>query len=498
MGAVVLVATAACSSSSGSASGDHQIVVAVPGEPPNLDPCNADVTNVSVILNANVAEALTKRNPAGGVVPVLATKWSQLSPTEWSFAMRDGVKFSDGTALTAGAAADSINRTFNAHLGCSVPASFFSSETVSAKAKDDHTLLLTTSASDPILPLKMTQVLIQKSSGSEHAFVNTPIGSGPYKVDRWDHGSDVILTVNKDYWGATPKVTGAKYVFRSEDQVRADQVSTGEADLALGLGPAFGDKKGATTFPLSAVDFLRMDARGPLFSNPLVRQAVNLAIDRQGLIKTTYNGGATPANQVFAKDVDGYNPDIPTPAFDASKAKTLIQQARAQGAPTSDKVTIYERDDLFSESSLLSQAVAQELNDIGLNVTVQSMDAAAWLQIYSSGNKSDRNGMLMTESNNALGDGAAQLDQWFGSKSVASSVPDKFASQGDSLIQQASKATGDQRTTLLRQANAYLTKTDTMAFIAYPQSVILEGPKVSYKPSVLSQNIVALAEVHLK
>ncbi len=110
-------------------------------EPPTLEPCESSLTSTGVVVRSNITEPLVERDPGTGELgPLLATGWRQTSPTEWTFDVRQGVTFSDGTPFTAADAAFSIDRAVNSDLQCNVDGYVFGDEKLAVAAPDDTTV----------------------------------------------------------------------------------------------------------------------------------------------------------------------------------------------------------------------------------------------------------------------------------------------------------------------------------------------------------------------
>lgn len=475
------------------------IRIVLPEEPPTLDACELNDSSVARILRNNVVEGLVARDAATGQIgPGLATSWTQVSPTEWDFTLREGVEFHDGTPFNAEAAVTSLKRAFLPELRCSGALDYFGTDVPTIAATGDYTVRITTTAADPILPLRLSPLGISAPSTQTDRQTETPVGTGPYSFVSWEHGDKITLTQFADYWGDKPQITDATYVFRSEPQVRANMVSANEADLTVGLTPQFVGTEGVVQFPIAEVVILRMDARGSApFNDIRVRRAINYALDRQGIIDAIWNGAATPASQVVTPDVDGYNPDVAATPYDPEKAMQLLEEAKADGIDISVPITMANRPDLFANGDQLAQVIAEQLNAIGFNITVQPLASAAWVEVLKS-NPPDRNSLLMEAHSNALGDASPSLHARFDSTQGRSQVPDANTATLDGLITKGDSASGDERTQAFRQAFAYIADEVVQdAPIANIQGVMMTGPNVNYEPNLLSSEIISLSAITL-
>ncbi|MEH3140809.1 MAG: ABC transporter substrate-binding protein, partial [Mycobacterium kyogaense] len=205
-------------------------------EPPTLEPCESSLTSTGIVVRSNITEPLLERDATtGDLTPLLATRWTQTSPTQWTFHLRDGVTFSDGAPFTSEDAAFSIDRAVNSDLQCNVDGYVFGDEKLSLQTPDPTTVVVGTTEPDPILPLRVSFVEMVPRTTSTVEKVREPIGTGPYAIAAWDYGQKLTLKRNPTYWGPAPAFATAEYRWRSEGSVRAAMIINDEADIATGL-----------------------------------------------------------------------------------------------------------------------------------------------------------------------------------------------------------------------------------------------------------------------
>ncbi|TIY03516.1 MAG: peptide ABC transporter substrate-binding protein, partial [Mesorhizobium sp.] len=226
--AVVLMTAAASSAVAQGAA--QEIRVVLPEQPANLEPCGTIITNVGQILSQNVVESLTVIDPiTGQPQPKLATEWTSVDPTTWRIRLREGVKFQDGTELSADAVAFSINRMISGKLTCSNIAKFGDAK-LTLTPVDDLTVEIKSDRPEPIMPTLLSVVMIVSPKTPVDQAVNDPVGTGPFKLSTFSPQT-VVLDAFDGYWGKKPEITKATYVWRPESSIRAAMVETGEADL---------------------------------------------------------------------------------------------------------------------------------------------------------------------------------------------------------------------------------------------------------------------------
>ncbi len=167
-GALLALSGCAVSNSEAAPASGSALRVVLAQEPPTLEACESNLTSTGVVVRSNVTEPLVERNPkTGELEPLLATEWKATSATGWTFKLREGVKFQDGTPFNAEAAAFTIDRAVNSKLGCNVEGYVFGDAELKVKAVDATTLTVTTPKPDPILPLRLSFLEVVPHEGHE-------------------------------------------------------------------------------------------------------------------------------------------------------------------------------------------------------------------------------------------------------------------------------------------------------------------------------------------
>ena len=265
--------------------GDVTIVL---GEDIDLvEPCMATRSNIGRIIMQNVNETLTQYDVKGGqgVLPRLAESWEDQGNGTWRFNLRQGVTFSDGSTFDANDVKHSFERAMSDQLTCETPR-YFGDTKLTFNVVDDHTIDVTADPAQPILPLLLSLVTIVPSE-TPVEFVRDPVGTGPYKLAEWNPGQNITLERRDDYWGEAPAVEKATYVFRTDPAVAAAMVTQGEADLAPSISAVDAtNPETDVSYLNSETLYLRLDSAIDPISDKRVREALNLAIDREAFIGT--------------------------------------------------------------------------------------------------------------------------------------------------------------------------------------------------------------------
>jgi peptide/nickel transport system substrate-binding protein len=339
---------------------------------------NAEWANVAPYMQA-VYDTLLKANPDGSLKPNLATKWSYNSDkTELTLTLRDDVKFTDGTKLTADGVAESLLK-FKA--GTSADASFLVN-LADAKAVDATHVKLTLSQPDPAMLTYLTQDA--GVQGSPKAFdkkdaATVPVGSGPYTLDTKDTvaGSSYVFNKKADYWNPSDqhydKIVMNVY---ADSTALLNAIRGGQVNASTTPDNTIVDQAKAAGFTVNPLELnwqglIIGDRDGtitPALKDPRVRQAINYAFDRPNLVKAMSNGYGTATEQIFPTTSPSYDKALDsTYSYNPKKAKQLLADA---GYPNGFAVTMPSTAALGASNYAL---VKQQLADIGISVTYEDL-----------------------------------------------------------------------------------------------------------------------------
>ena len=462
---------------------DLTIVLAV--EPVSLDPCDTQDAANAVVLRSNVTESLTRIDPATGeVVPVLAESWEQKDDTTWTFHIREGVTFQDGTALDADAVVASISRVIDPELNCQNLDQFPNALTVTAV--DPLTVDITSAAADSILPLRISYADISAPSTPADAKTSEPIGTGPYSFESREQGTSVKLVRYEDYWGDAPEATSVTYVYRAEPSVRAGMATTGEASIATAISVQDAtDDDRTREYNDNRVFFLRTPTDRAPFDDIRVRQAAQLAIDKATIVGALMERSGVPADQIVVSTVNGYVDGYEAPEFDLDEAKALLAEAKADGVAVDTEFDLVTRPDLFPGADEVIQAIHQNLQDAGFNVSILSLDTDAWLTLLRAPFPADQKPNIIAISHdNVSGDASFTFPKYIGGEGANSTIKN---SEIDELLAEAELAVGDERASLYAEA-ARVEYEEVGAYIpiALQSKLIMLAAGIEYQPTGLS------------
>jgi len=318
---------------------DDTIVYALQSDVQNWDPPNS-VLRESIILGYNVFDHLAARDlKTGKVGPSLALSWKSLDDTTWEVKLRKGVKFHDGTPFGAKDVKATFDRVLNPENKLTARGNH--AKIKSVEVVDDLTVKFHTDGPYPLFVERLTAQVMQsekaiKEKGHEWMQEN-PVGTGPYKLVRWQKKQEHVLVRNDDYWGPKPAYKNVRIRIIPEQATQIAELISGGVDIIKAVPPDQMDvinKSGAartTTSPILRTAFIQLDQNGRAGANPMqdkrVRLAANLATDMDGIIKHVLNGLGDRTATTVNPMAFGFDSSIKPYKQDLAQAKKLLAEA---------------------------------------------------------------------------------------------------------------------------------------------------------------------------
>ncbi len=344
-------------------------------------------------MSRNMYDALVNQDEKQQIRPALALSWTPVGDTTWEFRLRSGVRFHDGTPLTAEDVAATIRRVPMAAENS--PSSFmrFVKDIKKIEVVDPLTVRLHTETPVPLLPNYLSRISImpaamEKARTQDLDKGNGVIGTGPYRFVSWQPDSQIVLEANPDYWGGKPAWDKVVYRFIPTDSSRVAALLAGDVDLIENVpSSSLNVLRKNQNFRLESASgnrvlYLALDhdrevspfAAGPDGKNPLrdrkVRQAMSMAIARDALIARIMDGQGVPAGQLVPQGFFGWVPGLEAPKADMSAAKKLLAEA---GYPDGFTLTYHATNDRYPNDEKVAQAIGQMFSKIGIKVSVVTL-----------------------------------------------------------------------------------------------------------------------------
>lgn len=478
----------------------RDVTIVLTESPDVVEACMAARQDVGRIISENVNEMLIEFDYVnGGLKPRLATEWSQIDEDTWEFKLREGVKWHDGGDFTAKDVQFTIERNKNAKLGCETGGKYFGGTEFNFEIPDDHTIRVTTNPPQPILPLIMSVMPVESQAATPaDTFDRAPVGTGPYVFENWDVGQSITLTRNPDYWGEQPEVEKGTYVFRTDSSVAAAMVEAGEADIVPSVAIQNATNPEIDfSYPNSETTSLRIDLRQPPLDDRRVREALNLAIDREAMVGTLFPEDAEIATHLVVPTTIGYNTDTPVWPYDPDRAAELLEEAEADGVPIDTEIRIIGRNGQYPNATETMEAIMAMLEEVGFNIKLDMYDVSVWNNYFVAPFVGD-SGPTLTQSqhDNATGDPVFTAFVKYATGGSHSMVSDPAV---DELIAKATAATGDERTQLWQQLFAKV-NTEVVADIPMFHMVGFTrvSPRLDFTPTIATNSELQLAQIKFK
>lgn len=388
------------------------LVIVFPVEPDTLDIHKTTMSVMDAIM-FHVGASLVTRDPyTGEIVPYLAESWEVSEDgLTWDFVLREGVRFHDGSPLTAEEYAWTINRTLDPEIQPYAPGLALAS-LVDAKALDERTLRL--NFGEPFYPALVNLSSNTYASPLSRAAVEAggeqygraPVGVGPFKFKEWKTGEKIVLERNPDYDWYPPFIESGPYIetiefrFIAEDATAMAGLEAGEIDLSRSIQP-----KDVPTLRDSGLfdivedvvqgmnPYVQFNCGKPPFDDLRLRQALSYAVDREALIKVAAQGDAVAQYGPLSSTVAGYDPSFERMGYhnDPEKAKTILQEAGytlgADGIMTKDgqplRVTLITLPmDAWIKPA---QILQQQWKAIGVDIEIVQQEQGQAMQNILSG-----------------------------------------------------------------------------------------------------------------
>jgi peptide/nickel transport system substrate-binding protein len=357
----------------------RELVVAQGGDIAHLDPHMSTSSN-DIRISFNIFDNLTSRRPDGKLAPGLASEWKLQGQQAWAFKLRSGVKWHNGDPFTSADAKFSLERTYDPAAKTRVNTVFTTIERI--EAPDATTLVIHTKKPDPLLPARLGfyggQIVPKKylESAGADAFNQKPVGTGPVRFVSWTKDDKVVLEANPDYWGGKPEFDRLVVRALPEMAPRVSALLKGEVDIATQLPPDQGERvKGNASTAVAGALYgglyvLAVNSKVKPLDNPLVKQALSLAIDRDVIIKELWRGRGVVPSGPIAKGDNHFDASLPTLAYNPREAKELLKKAGYKG----EEIVIETTAGYMAGDKPMAEAVQAMWKDAGINGKVEIVE----------------------------------------------------------------------------------------------------------------------------
>ena len=363
------------------------ITVGLQLEPPHLDPTSAAAGAIDSVLYSNVFEGLTRFMSDGSVVPGLAESWEVSDDgLIYTFKLRDGVTFHDGTTMDADDVKFSLDRILAEDSANAQKALYTAISDVAVIDPLTVQLTLSEPNGNMLFNLAWGDAVIVAPESIEN-IKQSPIGTGAFKFTSWTQGDSIQLDRNPDYWGTPAVLEKATFKFISDPTAAFAAMMAEDIDAFSGFpapenlpqfeaDPRFQVLVGST----EGETILSTNNLQPPFDDVRVREALAHAIDRQAIIDGAMFGFGTPIGTHFAPHNPAYVDLTAQSAYDPEKAKALLAEA---GLADGFETTLHLPPPSYARRG--GEIIAAQLAEVGITAEIINVEWAQWLETVFRG-----------------------------------------------------------------------------------------------------------------
>jgi peptide/nickel transport system substrate-binding protein len=372
----------------------NTLIYAQPEDPKTLDPINTDIAEAVHVITNLCDTLVTYHDTTTEMVPALAERWEHSADgLTWTFYLRPGVKFHDGTPCNTEAVKISLERLIQPEhpLAYDKARPYQSSYNMieSVEAPDEKTVVLKLRFPSAILLSNLAMFpasILSPTALKEHGadFAEHPVGTGPFKFVKWSRDQQLVCAAFDEHWRGRPKIDTLIWVPVKENATRVQRLERGEVHVAENLAPPDMEHlaKNPDLVVLEQVGmnvaYLTMQTEKPPLDSKKVREAIYLAIDKPTLIKIGYAGHAQPAKSMVPPAMWGHDETLVDHAYDPARAKQLLSEAAAElnfKLPLKLKLSVMaQARPYLPQPAAIAGFLKDSLREIGIEAEIEPRD----------------------------------------------------------------------------------------------------------------------------
>ncbi|MHA7879636.1 MAG: glutathione ABC transporter substrate-binding protein [Saccharospirillum sp.] len=374
------------------------LVAAMLSDAVSLDPHGSNDVPSSIVAY-NIYESLVKFDLNNELQPVLATSWRNVDDVTVEFTLREGVKFHDGTDLTASVVKANFDRLLDPAIAS--PRTFLFSMIEEVVVVDDLTVQFITEF--PFAPLLahlahsggaiMSGEIIERdyeamAEGRNPGtyITSNPVGTGYFQFDSWTPGSELRLIRNENYWGENARLDSVTFKVVPESLTRVSELETGFAHIIDPVMPSdmsrINRMPNASLYRKSATSlaYIGFNTQKAPFDNADVRRAISMAVNKDDIVAGVYNDTGIAAVGPIAPGVFGFDESVTPTPYDMDQARELLAEAGyADGFTT----TIWTNDN--PSRVQIAEYTQSKLRELGIDASIEVLEWGAYLQNTANG-----------------------------------------------------------------------------------------------------------------
>jgi peptide/nickel transport system substrate-binding protein len=444
--------------------------------PTGLDPHDHRETPTdNVMLHAY--EGILSRDAGGKVVEALATQYERVEDGLVRFTLRDGVTFHSGDDLTPGDVAYSVNRIVDPEVDFESPQNDQLAGVTGAETGDGNTVEVSSDGFNPVVFSAFATYgdVVQQSwiEENDSDYINRNMnGTGPFQLAEYTQDESVVFERYDDYWNDPADVTQLTFTAASESSTRVNQLRNGETDVIVNVPPQDagtiqnGDSTSLAAVPSTRLLFAAMRYDVEPFSSQQFRQAMNYAVDLEGIIQNILQTFGDPTGQPTLDGFVGHNPDVDPYPHDSGQAESLVEESGHAGA----EIELHGPTGRYLKDVEIAQAVADQIDSLSnVSCSYNQRDFQSLAGEVTTGNIEDKPHFYLLGWGEATFEGALTIGALMTTDGALSSFSDE---EIDSLHEQAqSQSDPDQREQTLQELNAVVHEKAPWVFLNRQYSV---------------------------
>ncbi|MFP3324467.1 ABC transporter substrate-binding protein [Planococcus sp. SIMBA_160] len=481
----------------------------------SLDPINV-TDGESIRVTHNIYETLLEYDHNLELQPKLATDYnSSEDGLTWTFQLREGVKFHDGTDFNADAVVFNFERWMDPenpyHEGDFPYYPFLYGgfkgdenhliESVTATGEHELEIVLKRKTAPFLSYLAISMFGIASPAAIEQygaGIGENPVGTGPFKFDEWNRNNTITLSKNEEYWmDGKPYLDQVIYQVIPENSARLNALQTGEIDIVDGMNTSdttiVEDTEGIELLkrPSFNIGYMAFNMEKEPFDDPLVRQAINMAIDKEEIVEAFYNGLADPATSPLPPSLWSHDESLEKYDYNVEEAKKLLAEAGYEDGFTTELHTMSNPRPYLPEPMKIAEAIQSDLAEIGITADIVSSEWATYLEDTKNGKHSMAmygwTG-VMADPDNFLYPNLSKTNAEVPAQNIAFYKSDEFTS----LITEARETIDqDKRTELYQQAQQLFQEDSPWVMLAYMTPPLAQSDYVEdYNPHPMSNDLM--------
>ncbi len=478
---LVLLALSLCTAPAFCA--DEELTVLIGSDASTFDPhfCTDSATE---IFNKNMYNNLVRFNAKMDLLPDLAESWTVSEDGRtWTFKLRSGVEFHDGTPFNAEAVKACLDRVLNKETGS--PRRSVLAPISEVAVVDTNTVNITTEVPCGSLLQRLAHPVAAMISPAAIAKYGKdlgthPCGTGAFRFVEWETGERLVLERNEKYFDGAPKVSRLTFQIVPEDATRALLLQAGQADIALRLPVSELERlKNEPDISVIQTDtvmtmYVALNNSRGVLKDVRVRQALNYAVDKQLIVRDILGGLATVADAPISPYTWGYAP-CKVYERDVQKAKDLLKEA---GHPDGVELVLWTPVGRYLMDTQVSENLQAQWAEAGIKVTIRQWEFQALMSEVKKGQFD----MVLLGWSPSTGDADQGLYPVFHSTQFPPRSNRAFYSNAkvdELLVKAQSETDADKRKALYKEAEQIITDEAAWTFLYYPKQAAVFRKNIS-------------------